>query len=363
MASPIGVLVDGQTLKRAMRGRRTTERIGLYRSIARDELRIDIVLFAIDGLLVGRNLVSGYVPTATGWRRVRLPIPKVVHKRVLYRNNAPLRKLARLQRRGTILVNPALIQNKREMSRTLAADPEVNHHLPKTLPYRWDRLAGMLDSGAGVILKPSVGSVGQGIIRLIPKDHGAVEMTAKTTQILSRSALRKRIRRAIGSRRYLLQEYINLARYEGRPFDLRVPVQRGGSGRWTLSGMVAKAARKHAFLTNAGQGGRILPGETALRHAFSDAASDVIGRVSDVAVKVAKAVARKHPYAADLGLDMGVDADGKPWLIEVNTRDQRYTFHEAGMEEEFRSLYRNPLAFCALLAQTVEAGTPWRPDD
>ena len=363
MANSIGVLVDRRTLAKAMRGRPTTERIALYRSIARDELGIDIVLFSVEGLSVGRGLVTGYVPSESGWRRRRVPIPRVIHKRVLFRDSAPLRRLGRLQRRGTVFVNPTLIQNKADMGRTLAADPEVSPHLPATSPYRWERLAAMLDRGTAAILKPRVGSVGQGVIRLIPKERGYTEMTTKAARLLSRSALRRHIRRATGSRRYLLQEYVNLARFEGRPFDLRVPVQRDGSGQWKLSGMVAKVARKHPFLTNAGQGGRVMPAQKALEHAFGLQAAEVSRRVGEVAVKVAKAVARKHPFAADLGLDMGVDADGKPWLIEVNTRDQRYTFHEAGMEEEFRSLYRNPLAFCARLLQELERGSRWLPPD
>ena len=61
-----------------------------------------------------------------------------------------------------------------------------------------------------------------------------------------------------------------------------------------------------------------------------------------------------------MGLDIGVDHDGAPWLIEVNTRDQRYTFFNAGMHETFRQLYQNPLAFCAFLAKSLASGVPWR---
>jgi len=359
---PIGVLVDKNTLAKSMRGRSTTERIGLYRSVAR-ELGIDIIVFSIENVSTSQNRLTGYVPTPSGWKRAYAAIPTVIHKRVLYRSNAPLQKLKRLHRRGTIFINPPLMQNKAKMSRTLANDLAVRPHLPQTFPYRWDLLAALLDRGVGIVLKPRVGSVGQGIMRLIPRDGERVELTKSSTRLLSRAALRRRIRASIGSRRYLMQQYVNLARYHGRPFDLRVPVQRDESGRWRLSGMVAKVANKHAFLTNAGQGGLLLPGETALRHAFPTSTPDIVQRVGEVAVNVAKAVAREHPYAADLGLDMGVDVDGKPWLIEVNSRDQRYTFHEAGMEDAFRSLYRNPLAFCAHLMQLVESGKSWSPQD
>ena len=363
MKHPVGVLVDRRTLRGALRGKTTTERVGLYRAIARDDLGIDIVVFAIEDVSLASHRVTAYAPAASGWRKVRVPVPQVIHKRVLYRTGTPLAKVRKLHRRGVIFVNPPLIQNKAGMNEALAQAPAVRPHLPPTFAYRWERLAEMLDAGTRVILKPRVGSVGQGIMRLIPEGRWT-QLTTRTTRTLSRSALRARLRKAIGTRRYLLQEYINLAKYEGRPFDLRVPVQRDGSGRWTLPGVVAKVARKHPFLTNAGQGGRVLPGVTALAHAFGEShAREVMGRIGEVALAVAKAVARNHPYAADLGLDMGVDVNGKPWVIEVNTRDQRYTFHEAGLEAEFRILYRNPLAFCSHLAEVVESGGSWTPQD
>ncbi|WP_376768681.1 YheC/YheD family protein [Paenibacillus foliorum] len=45
-----------------------------------------------------------------------------------------------------------------------------------------------------------------------------------------------------------------LATYEGRPFDLRISVQRDASGEWQLTGIVAKIASKKTLLTNIAQG-------------------------------------------------------------------------------------------------------------
>lgn len=348
MEQAIGVLVDRRTLQQALRGRRTLERVHLYRSIALEE-GVALLLFSIEQVRVSKGHTLGYVPAAKGWKKVRAPIPKVVHKRVLYRESAPLRALARLHRRGVIFVNPHLIQNKARMSELLARDPRVRPHLPETHPYRPALLESFLKAGRGAILKPRIGSVGKGLIRVVPLSDERVQVTVRTPRTLTRSAMKRRFAKRL-SGGYLLQQYLPLARYNGRPFDLRVPVQRDGSGEWQTPGMVAKVAGKHPFLTNVAQGGRAIPGEKAIAHAFSaEEAPLVAERVKRLAVDVASAVAREHRYAADLGLDIGVDRDGKPWLIEVNTRDQRYTFHEAGLHDAFRRLYTNPLLYCARL--------------
>ena len=347
MEGPVGVLVDYRTLRQALRGRRTLERIHFYRSIALEE-GLDLFLFCIEQVDAGRGRATGYVPTGDGWKRVRAPVPKVVHKRVLFRTSAPLRTLARLQRRGVVFVNPYLIQNKARMGAALARDERVRPHIPETLPYRFRLLEAFLKDGRGAILKPRIGSVGKGLIRVVPLERGRVEMTGRRARVISLAALRRRLAQGVSPSRYLLQEYLPLARYRGRPFDLRVPVQKDGSGEWRTPGMVAKVAARHPFLTNMAQGGRAMPGEDAIAAAFPAAqAREVIEQVRRLAVAVGRAVAREHPHAADLGLDVGVDRDGKPWLIEVNTRDQRYTFHEAGLHDAFRALYRNPLLYCA----------------
>jgi len=351
----IGILVDRRVLARAMRGRPTIERVGLYRSVAL-ELGVDIVVFCVERVDVKRAAVVGYAPAGEGWRRVRVPLPKVVHKRVLYRKSAPLRKLRRMQRRGVVFVNPVKIQDKARMLSLLRREPSVAAHIPPTRPYSWPALRGLLGRGGSAVVKPKIGSLGQGIVRVVPLGTGAVEWTRRRPVVIGRRSLKRRLARLTRRRRYLLQDYVALARYEGRPFDLRVPVQRGPDGGWLVPGMVAKVAGTHPYLTNMAQGGRAVPGAVALRAAFGPQADEVARSAEALALETARALARRHPFAADLGLDIGIDRSGKPWLFEVNTRDQRYTFYNAGMHDTFRALYRNPVAFCARLSRELAGG-------
>jgi len=46
---------------------------------------------------------------------------------------------------------------------------------------------------------------------------------------------------------------------------------------------------------------------------------------------------------------MGVDQQGNPYLIEVNVRDQRYSFYKAGELEMFKNTYRRPLEYAKSL--------------
>lgn len=197
--------------------------------------------------------------------------------------------------------------------------------------------------------------MGRGVLRIDPVSRDYCILMGRKPRVFSHERLRRLLSRRIDERNYILQHCIELARHEGYLFDLRVPVQRGEQGLWTMPGMVAKLAVSHPFLTNLAQGGRAIPGELALQGAFSaDEVPRIIERIQQLTIGVAEAVAARYLHAADLGLDIGVDRSGHPWLFEVNTRDQRITFARAGLDDAFRTLYRNPLIYCALLNSQLE---------
>lgn len=350
MHERVGIMVDHRVLAKAMRGQATKERVHLYRTVSLDYVGVDIVVFSIENVSIKRHVVRGYVPSKKGWRPSYVPIPRVIHKRALYSSSTPFQKLRILQRRGVVFVNPPLMNDKAKMYQLLAQEEPLTPHLPPTSPYRWHDVSRMLRDGTSVIIKPKIGSVGQGIIKVVPLSRKRVRLIQKHASALPFSSLRRVLRTRGYSHRDLVQPYIDLARFHDRPFDLRVAVQRNANGDWHVPGMVAKVACRHPFLTNVAQGGRTMPAADALRHAFSEqSVDDVEQRIRELAIKVAQVVGHSFPYAADLGLDIGVDRDGHPWLIEVNAKDQRITFYDAGMTQVFEAVYTNPVAYCKSL--------------
>ncbi|MGF9825413.1 YheC/YheD family protein, partial [Brevibacillus agri] len=133
---------------------------------------------------------------------------------------------------------------------------------------------------------------------------------------------------------------------------IRVSVQKNRERDWTVSGMVAKVANSKNKLSNLSRGGRAVPFTEAVATLFTpEQQAETIQRISEAAVAIAKQYGRHFSSLADLGMDMGIDEKGNPYLIEVNVRDQRYSFFKAGERAMFKQTYRHPLEYALTLLE------------
>src|SRR5690606_11745854 len=119
-------------------------------------------------------------------------------------------------------------------------------------------------------------SGGVGVIRVRKKDSGRYEIRYKSRKKWTDSSNQtykyvKRKRKG----RMIVQRYIRLGKVNGRPFDLRVMVQRKStkSDKWKITGRLAKIAGKGYVITNVRRsGGKVTSASSAIRR------SDIKGR-------------------------------------------------------------------------------------
>jgi uncharacterized circularly permuted ATP-grasp superfamily protein len=204
----------------------------------------------------------------------------------------------------------------------------LRSHVPKSKPFSKSSLESMLAKYGRVIVKPLHGWGGKGVMRVRGASGGGVEIRYKRSK-KTYSSLSKAIRYIRGKAKgkaLLVQRYIRLAQVKGRPFDLRVMVQRRktSSSKWKVTGRLAKVAGKGYLITNVQRShGKVMGAESALR------ASDVKGNsasrrgrilkeVDRVSLVGAKALSRKYRFIHTVGMDIGIDRDGKAWMIEPN---------------------------------------------
>lgn len=351
----IGILLDWKVLKRAIEGKSTYERLQYYEEFG-SELNLHPVFFhplSVDFL---RKKVRGYRFKNGKLVRHVTDLPKIIHNRVLSGHQRTNRAIHRLSRMGNVY-NGIVARNKSTVHRLLARNPKLQQYLPQTSLYTKTSLVQFLQGNSVVYVKPVIGSVGTGVARIEKQGEDFLFVAAGKRAVLSRQRVIAEASKWVNGRRFLVQQGIPLAKYQGRTFDIRVSVQKDRTHEWNVSGLVCKVANPHNKLSNLARGGTAEPIDEVLFSLFGSSwkLQEIKKRISQAAIEIAHQLNKYHPSLADLGMDMGIDDEGNPYLIEVNVRDQRYSFYKAGSIDMFKETYRRPLEYGKSLLSSVKS--------
>jgi hypothetical protein len=209
-------------------------------------------------------------------------------------------------------------------------------HLPQTREMKRKALYAFIKNYNHVILKPADGSGGFGVMKVssIGNDEYVIHSEKNRIMVQGKKSLYAYVKNKMGSRSYLVQRYITLAKVRHRPFDIRVIVQRRkDTNLWEVTAMVAKVAGKGYFVTNNTRSkGTMLHVETAIQRFSIDGHSlqILLSHLKRVALLSAQRLSKLYPDHRIYGLDMGLDQSGHIWIIEANLRPAMSHFLKLG---------------------------------
>lgn len=304
---------------------------------------------------------AAYIKGVQGYRYAIIPTPEVIHNRAIYeQNNASMERLIQQVPR---VFNSCNRYGKDEIHRLLEQSAELKSYLPASAT-GLSGLKKMMTLYPDLILKPCRGSIGKGIMRLIHIGEQRwilFYLSPSARRWISvpveQEGLSGMLRARLVAMPYLVQERIPLAEIGGRPFDLRVTVQRGWGGEWQTTGLFAKLAAPGGFVSNLARGGVALSSSYALEQVFTGVeAANIRMSVGTLSLAVARWLELSLPGLADIGLDIGITRDGQLFFIECNGRDQRYGFHKAGLTEIWKDSYRRPMSYARFLLENGSLG-------
>ncbi|WP_209809741.1 YheC/YheD family protein [Ammoniphilus resinae] len=197
----------------------------------------------------------------------------------------------------------------------LRKDSRLKRALPKTRSYNDKKFWELLKEHRDVIVKPTNGSGGAGVIRVIASGRKkfSVHREVKKRKFHSKRKLIRYLRKKIGKNSYIVQQRIHLAKYNHRPFDIRIMVQRRKRKPWKVTGRLVKVAGPGYIITNTARSkGKVIPLKRAVK------SSAVRKKLNKIALRATKCLSRHYRGLRVIGLDMAVDKKKKVWIIETN---------------------------------------------
>ena len=168
----------------------------------------------------------------------------------------------------------------------------VRPSLPETKMFSGESFVQMINRYGAVIVKPNWGLGGQGVMKVSRLSNGKylIHYGMNRQVFSSKQQHWFVLRQYISHRPYIVQRYISMCKVNGRPFDLRVMLQRKKGIPWTVTGKLAKVAGPNRIITNTARSkGYVLPAMSALTKTFSRRQSELIlNKLDQICLHAAK---------------------------------------------------------------------------
>jgi len=306
--------------------------------------RMDCIAFVFSPFDIdwSKSAVMGYHfnRNTDEWERRACPLPTVIYNRIPNRtleNRADTAEVLALlrQKYGPRIFNPCFL-DKWKTHKILSGNDGTKHFLPETrLLSSPETIAGMLGKHRSVFLKPSANSLGNEMFKVSKKGNRTFHFIHQTLNQEQREGLVSRCSQLVSelpspedTTGYLVQQFITLARFRDRPFDLRLLMQKNRAGKWQKTGIAARIAGDRSITTHVLYGGTRLPAEQVIMessntHGFSS--SHVLNKLQEIQVSVPRAIEKGYRASfGELEMDVGIDKTGRVWFFEANSKPFRF---------------------------------------
>ncbi|GGE04553.1 hypothetical protein GCM10011571_02000 [Marinithermofilum abyssi] len=240
------------------------------------------------------------------------------------------------------------VSNKMKYNKVLLKDPWLSSYVPKTLWFSVTALEDMLKAYPVVFIKPNSNHKGNQIIRVKStpqqwaqfREKSFYELRYSYKEDVKTCSLKEVMKEVVNeinpNKKYIVQQGIDLATFDGSPFDLRILMHKPGE-RWQISGWLARVAKKDQIVTNHIRGAKVLPLDQALKDNGHVNIVDLTMKLGDLAQRISLALGSYFDLRI-LALDMAVDNDGNLWFIEMNSSPM---FRKMFKELKNKEMYAN----------------------
>jgi hypothetical protein len=235
----------------------------------------------------------------------------------------------------------------------MSSSEHIAGHLPMTRVYNSIHdIDEMLESYEALFFKPINRTRAFGIMRVTKSGNGyAVQkkFDEKPKVFSSNEKAARFIESIRKGRKYLVQEGIELLNVDNCYMDFRVIMQKNYLLEWQCTGIIASIGKPGGVCSNYTVGAKYMTFEKFFDKYFSLSKRDMFLKKQEIIALCRKACAvldESGKHYADLGIDVGLDINLKPWVFELNNRrhEHKMCIYAKDYDSYFRSV-TNPVGY------------------
>lgn len=278
--------------------------------------------------------LQGYCLREGKWIKRPVPLPGVIYNRI---HSRMLEASSAFQSFKNNLINFNIpmfndrFLSKKEVHNLLFSEDHMHPYLPDTAIADERTIKEMLARHRLIFLKPIHGSQGRNIIRLSIQDEEIMTEVSTGNGRENTLTFKNYDRFAQWFKQYqkktifLAQQAIPLQTYKNRQLDFRVLCHKNFQDIWRATSAVARISAEQQFVSNIARGGEIMkPLRIFTMHSDQKTAVQQLALLKELAVETATIISQKcEGLVGELGIDIGLDSNGKLWIIEVNSKPSK----------------------------------------
>ncbi|WP_404455545.1 YheC/YheD family protein [Oceanobacillus kapialis] len=267
---------------------------------------------------MSRKTINGKVLLNNEWVEEELPLPYYID---LNTYCFKYKEISTYLKDNCFLLTKGSYGTKSRVYTRLEKDGEFKHILIPTLNINsFSEFQSKLDEYNKVILKPRKGHKGQGIYLITHIENHYVITENDREEKVSLEKLEQFFIENINIKQYLFQKYVQSTTKEGHPFDCRVRLEKDGSGSWKVVIFLVRIGTSNKVVSNIAQGGSVSQLTPFLKANYPSNWKEIKSSIKEISISLPDKVEEIfNKNNASMGLDLGIDKDGKVYLYEVNS--------------------------------------------
>ncbi|MDQ0875862.1 hypothetical protein QFZ77_004521 [Paenibacillus sp. V4I3] len=293
--------------------------------------------------IIGLSLKKGV------WKQSSFPFPHVVYNRCFNKKSVTIQRLEKEIGRNKCFNNINFF-NKWDLY-NLLKQSNLKPYVPDTFIYNEVNVSELLEKYKLVYIKPSYGSKGESVYRVELKDNGDshISLHSLAPRYICRKneGIQEKLD-VLRLKKYMVQQGIRMSQLDHQYFDIRVLVQKGILGEWTVSTITCRVAYEHYFNTSMCETiydvVEILP-----RLVSPEKINEILRSLNEISIKAAQEAESHMGSLGELSVDFVLDEQRKLWIIELNGKPQKDIYENLKCYK--RKIYSRPMEYAYYLSK------------
>ncbi|WP_164218480.1 YheC/YheD family protein [Virgibacillus sp. YIM 98842] len=276
---------------------------------------IEIVYFNAHDVDLEKEKIYGKILVNSKWKTVEMDVPPFIDLNPYVFKHKQVIKF--LKKHSTLSINKPFKSKYKIYNKILEDGTFSNLIIPYENCTDYKSVKGFSKQHKQFILKPNNGLRGKNVYKITRQGRKYIIQYLNEIERRNTRQFKRFLKDNVKENKYVMQKFIPSTNQKGYPFDCRIRLEKNGEGKWEVAIYLVRIGN-NKVVSNVAKGGSVSMLTPFLEANFGDRAEKVKGEI--------KLIAKELPYKIEqlvgqnlisLGIDLGFDQEGKPYLFEV----------------------------------------------